>query len=190
MASGIALRFVSSNKFKIAEAEKILAPRGITVVPADAKIEELQTTDTERLVRDKVLKAFAIIGRPLFVEHTGLYVHEASNLPGGLTQIFWDALLADRFAHMFTPVASRGAATAITRIAYCDGRQIHQFEGSITGSIVNPPRGPRDFQWDCVFEPEGDTETFAEMGPRKNTISMRRSAFDKLANHLSSSGRP
>jgi XTP/dITP diphosphohydrolase len=190
MASDIQLRFVSSNKFKIAEAEEILSPHGITVMPADTKIEELQTTDTERLLRDKVLKAFARIGRPLFVEHTGLYVRDASDLPGGLTQIFWDALQAERFAQMFAPADTHGAAIAKTRVAYCDGKQIRQFEGSVAGTIVNPPRGPRDFQWDCVFQPQGDTETFAEMGPRKNAISMRRAAFDKLAKHLSSGRHP
>lgn len=190
MALDVQIRFVSSNKFKIAEAQEILAPHGITVVAADVKIEELQTTDTNRLVRDKVLKAFDIVGRPLFVEHTGLYVHDAADLPGGLTQIFWDSLQAERFAQMFGSFTASGTATATTRIAYCDGKQIHQFEGSISGSIVNPPRGPRDFQWDCVFKPQGDTETFAEMGSRKNLISMRRAAFDKLAHHLSSVGHP
>src|SRR5690348_8154106 len=84
-SSEIRIRFVSSNGYKIKEANDILGPRGITVVGSDVKIEELQTTDAARLVRDKVLKAFTAIGRPLFVEHTGLYVHDAGQLPGGLT---------------------------------------------------------------------------------------------------------
>lgn len=180
------LRFVSSNTFKINEAREILSPHGVSVIAVDAKIEELQTTDTSRLVADKVLKAFAVIGRPLFVEHTGLYVHDVGDLPGGLTQIFWDALQADNFVRLFGSSGGATSATAMTRIAFCDGRTIHQFEGSISGSIVNP-RGSRDFQWDCVFQPEGDAETFAEMGSRKNSLSMRRAALDKLANYLASS---
>lgn len=69
------IRFVSSNKYKIAEVEAILGPVGIKVVPAHIKIEELQTDDVEKLVKDKLIKAFQKIGRPLFVEHTGLYIN-------------------------------------------------------------------------------------------------------------------
>ena len=94
------IRFVSSNKHKIEEVVTILAPVGVTVVPAPIKIEELQTEDVKRLVRDKLIKAFQQIGRPLFVEHTGLYIEALNGLPAGLTQIFWDNLEADRFAAM------------------------------------------------------------------------------------------
>jgi XTP/dITP diphosphohydrolase len=74
--------------------------------------------------------------------------------------------------------------TAKTWIGYCDGRRIYQFEGEIRGRIASQPRGDRSFQWDCVFVPDGYEETFAEMGERKNQISMRRIALDRLAAHL------
>ena len=178
------IRFVTSNPHKIAEAQKILGKLGLTVLGSDAKIEELQTTDASRLVRDKLLKAFDIVGRPLFVEHTGLYLEHLNGFPGGLTQIFWDSLLADRFAELFGKLAPNRIATAKTIIAYCDGMRIHEFAGEIAGEIVPMPRGPRHFQWDCVFQPDGFRETFAELGDRKNEISMRRLALDQLAEHL------
>jgi Ham1 family len=68
------IRFVSSNPHKIAEAKQILRAQRIDVVASEIKIEEIQTKDTLSLVHDKVLKAFSRIGRPLFVEHTGLYL--------------------------------------------------------------------------------------------------------------------
>jgi predicted Zn-dependent protease len=95
------LRFLSSNKFKIMEVKAILEPIGVEVVPVASKIEEIQTTDMESLVRDKCEKAFRQIGRPLFVEHTGLYIDSLNGFPGGLTQIFWDTLQADRFSALF-----------------------------------------------------------------------------------------
>jgi XTP/dITP diphosphohydrolase len=178
------IRFVSSNPHKLAEAEAILGPLGIRVIPSSLKIEELQTTDTQRLVRDKLLNAYEQIGRPLFVEHTGLYLERINGLPGGLTQIVWDTLQADRFAELFGEPDNKSKAVARTWIAYCDGRQIFEFDGEIAGSIVAVPRGPRDFQWDCVFQPDGHSETFAGMGDKKNEVSMRRIALDKLAKHL------
>lgn len=106
-----------------------------------------------------------------------------NGLPAGLTQIFWDQLEADRFASL---VAGLGDAkvTAKTVLGYCDGHKMHLFEGAIEGTVATTPAGPTDFQWDCVFIPNGFSETFAEMGPAKDSISMRRIALDKFADHL------
>jgi XTP/dITP diphosphohydrolase len=179
------IRFMSGNKHKVAEVQRILTPVGVDIVPVSKKIEELQTEDVDRLVRDKVAKAFEAIGRPLFVEHTGLYLSGLNGLPAGLTQIFWDRLEANRFADL---VAGLGDAkvTAKTILGYCDGREIHIFEGAIDGTVPRTPAGPTDFQWDCVFVPDGSTQTFAQMGAAKDRISMRRKALDLFAAHLKS----
>lgn len=174
---------MSGNRYKIDEVTKILDALGITVIPLDVKIQELQTKDVQILVRDKVLKAFDRIGRPLFVEHTGLYLDKLNGFPGGLTQVFWDTLQADRFAKLFGTIRTN-AIEARTIIGYCDGRLIEFFEGSIRGRVPEEPRGPSRFQWDCVFVPDGHTETFAEMGDLKNEISMRKLALEKFAAYL------
>lgn len=176
---------MSGNEHKIAEVQRILAPVGVDVVPVSRKLEELQTEDVERLVRDKLTKAFEAIGRPLFVEHTGLYLNGLNGLPAGLTQIFWDRLQADRFADLVAGLGD-AKATAKTVLGYCDGRKIHLFEGAIEGTVPRAPAGPTDFQWDCVFVPDGSTQTFAEMGAAKDDISMRRKALDLFAAHLKS----
>ncbi len=185
----VEIRFASSNIHKISEAKHILSDAGITVVPSEIKIDELQTADIHKLVRDKALKAFQKLGRPLFVEHTGLHLTQLNELPGGLTQVFWDRLKADQFASLFGANPNSGAR-ASTTIAYCDGRKIQLFSGELAGTIVCRPRGCRDFQWDCVFQPEGHTDTFAEMGEdKKNQISMRRKALDAFAAHLKKASR-
>lgn len=176
---------MSGNEHKITEVQRILAPTGVEIVPVSRKIEELQTEDVERLVRDKLAKAFEAIGRPLFVEHTGLYLDGLNGLPAGLTQIFWDRLKEDRFADLVAGLGD-AKATAKTILGYCDGREIHLFEGAIEGTVPRTPAGPTHFQWDCVFVPDGYTQTFAEMGAAKDDISMRRRALDQFAAHLRS----
>jgi XTP/dITP diphosphohydrolase len=176
------LRFVSRNRHKLAEAETILNPLGVTVLPVEKAIEELQTTDTESLVRNKALRAFEYLGEPLFVEHTGLYLDALNGLPGGLTQIFWDSLEAERFCELFGSLNNRVVARTV--IGYIDGKKCHFFQGEVVGSIARQPLGPRDFQWDCVFIPEHFDETFAQMGDRKNQISMRKQALDKFAQFI------
>jgi XTP/dITP diphosphohydrolase len=177
------IRFVSSNPHKITEVTAILAPIGITLIPAAIKIEELQTEDVQKLVKDKLIKAFKEIGRPLFVEHTGLYVNGLNGLPAGLTQIFWDKLQAEKFTSIVGNLPDPGL-TAKTVLGYCDGRQFHFFEGSVEGRVPATPAGDPSFQWDCVFIPDGEEQTFAELGARKNAISMRRKALDKFTEFL------
>lgn len=174
---------MSGNEHKIAEVQRILAPVGVEIIAVPQKLQELQTEDVHALVKDKLIKAFGSIGRPLFVEHTGLYLSGLNGLPAGLTQIFWDQLKADRFASL---VAGLGDArvTARTVIGYCDGHRMHLFEGAIEGTVPTTPAGPTEFQWDCVFIPNGCKQTFAEMGTAKDEISMRRIALDKFADHL------
>ena len=52
------LRFVSRNEQKLAEAKVILGRVGIEVVLLKETIEDLQTIDASRLVRDKAFRAF------------------------------------------------------------------------------------------------------------------------------------
>jgi len=176
------IRFVSGNEHKLLEARTILETANITVHPFKYPIEELQTINTDRLVKDKATKAFEHLGEPLFVEHTGLYLTSLNGFPGGLTQIFWDTLQADRFAELFG--ASENGVKAKTVICYVDGKRFHIFEGEIEGKIAPIPRGDRAFQWDCVFVPDGYTETFAELGALKNEISMRKRALDSFAAYI------
>lgn len=128
------IHFLSNNRYKIAEVQAIFGPKDVHVVATQLKIEELQTEDVEALVRDKVLKAFLKIGRPLFVEHTGLHLAGLNGLPGGLTQIFWDRLGPESFATLVNSLPSQ-QVTAKTTIGYCDSRRIHYFEGEIKGIV-------------------------------------------------------
>ncbi|ETX11142.1 hypothetical protein MUS1_12290 [Marinomonas ushuaiensis DSM 15871] len=177
------IRFVSNNDFKVNEVTKILAEAGVTVISAKYSINGIQTENVNELVKDKLLKAFKKVGRPVFVEHTGLYIESLNGFPGGLTQMFWDKLEADKFSSLLGH-ANNPSLVAKTTIGYCDTKKMHFFEGEIKGRIAPEPRGDRGFQWDCVFIPEGETETFAEMGDKKNDISMRKIAFDKFKEFL------
>ncbi|MBY5601742.1 non-canonical purine NTP pyrophosphatase [Rhizobium leguminosarum] len=177
------LRFMSRNEFKIKEVKSILEASGVEIVAVDSAIDEIQTDDVEKLVKDKCIKAFQKVGRPLFVEHTGLYINALNGFPAGLTQVFWDTLQADRVATIFGQMADT-AVTAKTRIGYCDGKNVMQFEGAISGKISPEPRGDRAFQWDCIFIPDGYAQTFAELGDKKNEMSMRKLALEGFRAYL------
>lgn len=170
--------FISKNKGKISEAQQILG-NYISIIPQEFDIAEIQTEDFNTLVKDKVLKAYRRFMQPLFIEHTGLQIDSINGLPGGLTQIFWDKLEADKFSELFNGDRVR----AVTTIGYTDGKSIKYFKGEILGTIVSP-RGSRDFQWDCIFEPIGYDKTFSELQNKKNDISMRKIALEKFREYI------
>jgi XTP/dITP diphosphohydrolase len=122
------------------------------------------------------------------VEHTGLYLEYLNGFPGGLTQIFWDRVQADKFAQLFGQIPQRNGVLAKTVVGFVDGKTVRFFEGEIHGIIASEPRGNRSFQWDCIFVPDGYAQTFAEMEKEKDDISMRRKALDSFCQFLAAEG--
>ena len=77
--------------------------------------------------------------------------------------------------------------------AFCGGpgQDVKLFVGRTPGTIVAPrfPEGVSVFGWDPIFQPDGFSETYAEMDKTiKNRISHRFRALDQLRSHLIASG--
>jgi XTP/dITP diphosphohydrolase len=168
------LRFISQNKFKIAEYNELMQPVNFT--PINIDLGDLVGGNQLEITRAKVLAAFAQKRSPVFVDETGLYLDAWKGLPGLLTDVFWQRLGLTGFLKLLENESNR-KAVAITIIGYCDGRKIHFFQGKLLGTIAHQPRGEMGIQWDPVFIPEGESRTFAEI-PREEKIkkSMRLTA--------------
>jgi XTP/dITP diphosphohydrolase len=178
------IRFLTKNPGKFRELHALINPAKYTLVKDETEINELQTENIQVLIRDKILKAFGIIRRPVIVDHTGLSFDLLKGFPAGLTSVFYDSLQPEGIANLIGKSANRNV-TATTLIGYCDGRKVYSFEGRLRGVVALEPRGSEGFQWDTIFIPDGYDKTFAELGnAKKNEISMRRLAFDKFAAFL------
>lgn len=58
------------------------------------------------------------------------------------------------------------------------------FVGRTEGTIV-PARGPPDFGWDPVFQPDGYDKTYAELDKEiKNKISHRGRSLEKVKEYF------
>jgi XTP/dITP diphosphohydrolase len=189
MALNSIVRFVSDNPHQMAGLQSLLAAVAIEVIPIQLEIEELQTQDGARLIRDKAMRAFAEIGRPLFVQHTGLHLATMNGLPGGLTRTFWDTLQAERFAKLFGTVADTSAFARCT-IGYIDGQRVYSFAGELTGRISASPSGDPKFQWATVFIPEGQTRSLAELDDGGDEVSVHKLAVDAFVEFLRQKEQP
>ncbi|SET57115.1 non-canonical purine NTP pyrophosphatase [[Clostridium] polysaccharolyticum] len=170
------LCFVSSNSKKLEEVETLFTQHNMEVACVPYKINEIQCLEMKDIVADKVKKAFYELKRPVFVEQTGLYIEEFGRLPGGLTEIMWESLGAEKFCGFFGRRKNVNAK-AVTVVGYCDGKSVMMYETTIDGRIASKPEGDRDYQWDCIFIPTGQKETVAVLQEKKLWGSIRHKAL-------------
>ena len=127
-------------------------------------IETLEV-DLDAMVRAEATAAYEQTRVPCVVEHAGLLFEGHAHYPGGLTKPMWNAL-GERFVSETQMSGRRATARAV--VGYCDGMAVRTFTGDTMGTLVDPPRGSRDFYWDRVFVPDDPTgrvtsKTYAEI---------------------------
>jgi XTP/dITP diphosphohydrolase len=175
------LYFVTSNDEKIQEARIIL---GMPIRAFKADLEEIQSLDLEKIAKDKAERAFALVGKPLFVDDVALRVAAWNGFPGPFVKHFLEALGNDGFLRLMKDEQNR-ELTAMASIAFHNGKEILTFVGEVKGSLALEPRGDGGWGWDSVFIPVLGEKTYAEMTPEeKNAVSHRRAALENFKQYL------
>src|SRR5215469_3425817 len=178
--------FATSNKSKAPEMRELARIHGLDIQVVPLKIEELQTEDTQVLIRNKTMQAFERLRLPVIVDHASLRMGCLAGLPGTLTQLFWDRLGGHRLCEIAERLGDN-SAEAVSTVGYCDGMKVYSFEAGLSGNIARTPVGTRRFQRDSIFVPSGHSRTYAQMTmAEKNAISQRRQALDKFFEFVTS----
>lgn len=178
------LCFVTSNKDKVDEAQKIL---GIPIEIVDIDINEIQSLDLGRVVKHKVEEAYKRIKRPVFVDDVSFEIKAWNGFPGPFIKFIRQAG-GDSFELLPRMLAAEKDKTVrvIAAIGYHDGKKVRIIEGSFIGKIV-PRRGERGWGFYPYVIPRGFTKTFGELDEEvKNKISHRARALAKFKKLLNS----
>lgn len=180
--SGKVITFVTGNAKKLEEFRAILGTQfPHSLVSKDVDLPEYQGSP-EEVVREKCREAARRISGPVIVEDTSLGFTALGGLPGVYIKWFLKSLGPDGLPRLIKDWDDK-SAEARCMFGYSEGadQEVTVFEGVTPGTIVNPPRGKRDFGWDPVFQPNGFEVTYAEMeSDTKNSISHRGKALEKL----------
>lgn len=175
------LILITGNEGKAAEFSRLL---GIEVSNQKVALPELQATDVAVVAKSKAEAAYAAIGKPVFVDDTGLTIHAWGELPGALIAWFMDNVGNDGIIKMMDGWEDRSASVT-TALGYCDENGSQVFTGVLRGSIAEAPRGDNGFGYDPIFVPEGGDQTFAEMdAAQKDSVSMRALAAKAMREAL------
>jgi XTP/dITP diphosphohydrolase len=164
------------NPGKLREMRELLAPYGIEAVSAGelglAEPEETGTTFRDN-ARIKAQAAALATNLPAFADDSGLAVDALGGAPG-IHSARWAGDAKD-FAYAMQRVEdelrARNATTSDRRraqfvsalcVAWPDGHT-EDFEATVDGVLVWPPRGTLGFGTDPLFLPDGHIPTFGEM---------------------------
>jgi XTP/dITP diphosphohydrolase len=189
------LCFATNNQHKIEEVRAHLGPDfhliGLAELGCTEELREDQTT-LEGNSFQKAEYVFKNYGVACFADDTGLEVAALQGAPGVYSARYaGDQRKAEDNMKLLLKnlegSQSRQAQfrTVITLMA---PGLTKQFEGIVTGQIINEYRGSGGFGYDPVFLPDGFTKTLAEMSmEEKNAISHRARAVNKLVDYLKTS---
>jgi len=175
--------FVTGNENKLREVEEIL---GVKLQRLDIDIDEIQEIELDRIIRHKARAAYEKVKQPVLVEDTGIFIEALNGFPGALIKWILKAVGNEGICRLLKDEKNRGV-TARTYFCLYNGKTYRIFTGQIKGKLAYKPQGKTGFGWDPIFIPEGYKKTFAQLGNKKNKISMRKIALDKLKNFLDNS---
>ena len=181
------LVFATHNQYKTEEVRQLLGDQyevlNLNDIGCDTDIPE--TADT--FAGNAELKSSFVVDNyqiDCFADDSGLEVESLNNEPGIYSARYagerGDAANMAFLLEKLQGVANRKAQFR-TVISLIRNKEKFLFEGIIRGTIRENPTGTNGFGYDPVFQPDGYTQTFAEMDmEQKNQISHRALAMRKL----------
>jgi len=186
------LVFASNNKNKIKEIQSLL-PNDIQILSLEdiGCFEDIaETADT--IEGNAILKADYVTknyGYDCFADDSGLEVNALNGAPGVISARYAGAQRndqdnMDKLLQELDSKSDRGANFKTVIALNLSGKQ-ELFTGKIFGEITFEKKGSNGFGYDPVFQPEGFSDTFAQLSfEEKGQISHRSKAVAQLVAYL------
>ena len=185
------LILATHNNHKAREFQDILPQYSVKTLADLGHDEEIEETAKD-LEGNSLLKAKTIFKRYGYVvisDDSGLEVNALNGAPGVHSSRYAgeprnDQRNTEKLLYKLQGASNRKAQFRTVITLMSPGNSF-QFEGIVSGTIAESPRGEAGFGYDPVFVPKGYQQTFAELpADLKNKISHRANAIEKLLHFL------
>lgn len=181
--------FASSNINKYNEINHLVSARknSFEVTFRMMELKEIQSDSLLEVAENKVLQAFRINKKEIFVEDDGLFIEVLKDFPGVYSSYVNKTIGNVGILDLLGNKVNRNASFK-SIIAFHDGNKIELFTGEIKGEIgFELTTGGWGF--DPIFIPENSDLTFGQMDMKtKNQISHRKVALDRFLKWYQSQG--
>ena len=160
--------FASTNENKFKEILLHLRNFDLEIEFLRFKTNEIQSEILEDIALEKSKVAFEIIGQPLIVEDTGLFIDSLNGFPGPYSSYVLQTIGNNGILELLSNKSNR-LAYFRSVIAYNDGKNNFTFSGEARGNISDHI-SEVGWGYDPIFIPEGSSITYGQHGI-KNKIS-------------------
>ncbi|NHV06316.1 MAG: XTP/dITP diphosphatase [Thaumarchaeota archaeon] len=176
------LIFITGNRGKFLEAQKLLKEFGIELEQVDLDITEPQADSLEEVVRKCAEEALKIVKENFIIDDSGLFIRSLNGFPGVYSSYVYKTIGYKGILKLLSDLTDR-SAYFMTALAYGEPRgELKIFSGRVDGIITTEARGENGFGFDPIFKPLGSNLTFAEMSiEEKNKFSHRAKALRAFA---------
>ena len=176
------LIFITGNRGKFLEAQKLLKEFGIELEQVDLDITEPQADSLEEVVRKCAEEALKIVKENFIIDDSGLFIKSLNGFPGVYSSYVYKTIGYKGILKLLSDLTDR-SAYFMTALAYGEPRgELKIFSGRVDGIITTEARGENGFGFDPIFKPLGSNLTFAEMSiEEKNKFSHRAKALRAFA---------
>lgn len=172
------LAFLTSNRHKFLEARAALGP-AVPLEQVAVPKPELQADDLATIARFGAGFAARLLGRPVVVEDSGLFVEALKGFPGPYSNFVFRTIGNEGLLKLMEGVRNRKALFRSAVAFAVPGGEPATFAGEVRGLVAQEIRGKGGFGFDPVFLYRG--RTFAQMGVReKGAVSHRGRAFRRF----------
>lgn len=128
----------NSQKFGIGQT--IMKEYGIELIQMPIDIDEIQGEDLEYVLRDKALKAYADIQKPLVISDDWWDIPALGGFPGAYMKSINHWFTPEDFIALMSDKTDRRIILH-AHIAYTDGSDVHIFSNDEYGILIDQPRG-------------------------------------------------
>lgn len=173
------LTFVTQNKNKLADAQKLLLEFEIEHV--DFEVPEIQSLNPKEIAEKKLEYAYGKVKQPCFVMDAALSFDCLNGFPGPFIKWWFEKTVGAEKTCQIAKLFGEFGCQWTTILGYFDGQDTHFLEETIKGTLPTEPRGTNGYHWDTIFIPEGETRTFAEMTfEEKQSYAPTKKLLNKL----------
>lgn len=175
-----AITIVTGNKRKIWQAESSLNPLGITLMPVNLEIHEIQSNDPVEISRAKAKEAYSQLRKPLLICDHSWAILALNGFPGGYIKDVNNWFTTEDYLALMKGKKDRTIILTET-VVYIDDQEERVFSVKYPGQIIHESRGKGQHSSERVVVFEGRTKTSAEhIDDGEHARDMDKSAWKKF----------
>ncbi len=136
----LSLHFATGNVEKFEIAQAACKPFGVMLEQAKLDINEIQSEDSEVIIRDKAQRAFAVLKQPVIVSDDSWNIPALRGFPGPYAKSIDHWFTPEDFLNLTRPLQDR-RIILVQLLAYQDEHTQKVFRKEYEGALLTEARG-------------------------------------------------